>query len=51
MAEALNMAGYRVYEAVEVSEALYLCEYYNIAAVLIARDVEDQFILHCCPRK
>lgn len=35
------MAGYEVYEALAVSEVLYLCEHHWIDAVVIAPDVED----------
>jgi hypothetical protein len=38
----LEAAGYRVFEALEISEVLYLCEHENIDAVVIAPDIEDQ---------
>jgi len=41
MASELMMVGYQVYEALAVSEALYLCEHHKIDAVVIAPDVED----------
>jgi hypothetical protein len=37
----LIMHGYQVYEALVVSEVLYLCEHHKIDAVVIAADVED----------
>jgi hypothetical protein len=42
MASDLVMAGYKVWEALEVSEVLFLCEHHKIDAVVIAPDVEDQ---------
>jgi hypothetical protein len=39
------MAGYTVYEALAVSEVLYLCEHYKIDAVVIAPDVEDPDVI------
>jgi hypothetical protein len=41
MASELMMAGYEVYEALAVSEVLYLCEHHDIAAVVIAPDVDQ----------
>lgn len=37
----LARAGNRVFEALAVSEALYLCETENVDAIVIAADVED----------
>ena len=45
LAEQLIMAGYQVYEALAVSEVLYLCEHHKIDAVVIAADVEDPDII------
>lgn len=42
LASDLEIAGYRVHEALEVSEVLHVCEYENIDAVVIAPDVADQ---------
>jgi hypothetical protein len=39
------MAGYQVYEALAVSEVLYLCEHHWIDAILIAVDVEEPNII------
>jgi hypothetical protein len=41
MAEDLIGSGYQVFEALAVSEVLYLCEHNLIDAILIAADVED----------
>jgi hypothetical protein len=41
MAEDLLRAGYNVYEALEVSEVLHLCEYRQIDVVVIAPEVEE----------
>jgi hypothetical protein len=45
MASELIMAGYQVYEALAVSEVLYLCEHYKIDGVVIAADVEEPDII------
>jgi hypothetical protein len=42
MASDLTMAGYKVWEALSVSEVLYLCEHDPVDVVVIAPDVEDQ---------
>lgn len=41
----LEMAGFRVHEALEVSEVLHLCEYENIDAILIGADVADSEVI------
>jgi hypothetical protein len=41
LASDLEMAGFRVHEALEVSEVLHLCEYEDIHAILIGADVTD----------
>jgi hypothetical protein len=38
----LTLAGYRVFEALAVSEVLFLQEHENIDAVIIGADVPDQ---------
>jgi hypothetical protein len=45
IADELIAAGYRVFEALAVSEVLYLCEHHTIAAVVIAPDVEDPNVI------
>jgi hypothetical protein len=45
MAEDLALAGYIIYEALEVSEVLHLCEYRQIDAVVIAPEVEDKQLI------
>ena len=45
IAESLISAGYQVYEALDVSEVLHLCEHHRIDAVVIAPDVEDPDII------
>jgi hypothetical protein len=42
LSDALSLAGYRVFEALALSEVLYLQEHENIDAVIIAADVEEQ---------
>lgn len=39
LAGDLNRAGYRVFEALAVSEVLHLCEHQEIDAIVIAADV------------
>jgi hypothetical protein len=39
------MSGYDVYEALAVSEVLFICERHKIDAVVIAADVEDPDII------
>ena len=41
LADDLGLAGYRVFEALEVSEVLHLCEHEKIDAVVIGADVQD----------
>ena len=41
LASDLMMAGYEVFEALAVSEVLYLCEHHWIDAVVIAPEIED----------
>ncbi len=38
----LIVAGYEVFEALEISEVMHLCEHKKIDMVVIASDVEDQ---------
>jgi hypothetical protein len=38
----LVAAGYRVFEALEISEVMHLCEHEQIDMVVIAPDIEDQ---------
>lgn len=38
----LELAGFQVFEALEISEVWYLCEHKKIDAVVIAPDVDDQ---------
>jgi hypothetical protein len=45
MADDLIRAGYNVYEALDVSEVLHLCEYRQIDAVVIAPEVEDKELI------
>lgn len=51
LADELLLAGYQVYEALAISEVLHLCEYYDIAAVLIVPGLEppglDKIQRHC----
>lgn len=45
MASDLMLAGYAVWEALAVSEVLYLCEHQNIDVVVIAPDVDDADVI------
>ncbi len=38
----LEAAGYQVFEAIEISEVMYLCEHEQIDVVVIGADFEDQ---------
>ena len=40
LADDLNRAGYRVFEALAVSEVLHLCEHQEIDAIVIAAGVD-----------
>jgi hypothetical protein len=42
VSDDLQMAGYEVFEALEISEVLHLCEHQRIDVVVIASDIEDQ---------
>ena len=41
LVDDLKLAGHRVFEALAVSEALYLCERQRVDAIVIAADIED----------
>jgi len=41
LADELTGAGYCVWEALAVSEALHLCEMHPVDAIIIGADVED----------
>ena len=47
----LAQAGYRVFNAQAVSEALYFCETENVDAVVIAPDVEDADVVEAQMRR
>lgn len=47
----LEAAGYYVYEALEVSEVLHLCEHQNITAVVIGADVADADVIEVQMRR
>ena len=51
MASDLTLAGYTVWEALAVSEVLYLCEQHDIDVVVIAPDVEDAEIVEVQMRR
>ena len=42
LGDELTLAGYRVFEALALSEVLYLQEHESIDAVIIGADVEEQ---------
>ncbi len=41
VSDDLQMAGYQVFEALEISEVWFLCEHEKIDVVVIAPDIED----------
>ena len=45
LTDALTVAGYRVWEALSVSEVLHLCEHEQIDAVVIAPERQEDAIL------
>ncbi len=51
LASELMLTGYTVWEAIAVSEVLYLCEHHNIDAVVIAPEVEDTDIIEVQTRR
>jgi hypothetical protein len=51
LADDLTLAAYRVFEALAVSEALYLCETENVDAIVIAADVEDPDVVEAQMRR
>ena len=42
VSDALSLHGYRVFEALAVSEVLHLCEHEDVDCVVIASDVSDE---------
>jgi len=51
MAADLALAGYTVWEALAVSEVLYLCEQRNVDVVVIGSDVEDADVIEAQMRR
>ncbi len=51
LASDLMLTGYTVWEALAVSEVLYLCEHHNIDAVVIAPEVEDTDVIEVQMRR
>ena len=45
MAKDLEQAGYQVFEALDVSEVLHLCEHHNIDAVVIGADIDEPDVI------
>jgi len=41
LADELTLAGHRVFDALDVSQALYLCEHERIDVIVIGPDMED----------
>jgi len=41
LGDHLNAAGYKVFEALELSEVMYLCEHENIDVLVIGPEIED----------
>ena len=50
MASELMMAGYQIYEALAVSEVLYICEHHQVDMVVIAADVDDPDVIEAQSR-
>jgi hypothetical protein len=51
LAADLEMAGYKVFEALAVSEVLHLCEHQQIDAIVIGPDVEDPDLIEVQTRE
>ncbi len=51
LAADLMLAGYTVWEALAVSEVLYLCEQHNIDLIVIAPNVEDPDVVEVQMRR
>ena len=51
LASELMLSGYAIWEALAVSEVLYLCEQHDIDAVVIAPDVKDAEIVEVQTRR
>jgi AmiR/NasT family two-component response regulator len=51
LTDELALAGYRIFEALSVSEVLYLCEQHDIDAVVIATEVDDPDLIEAQMRR
>lgn len=51
LASDLTLSGYTFWEALAVSEVLYLCEQHNVDVVVIAPDVEDSDVIEVQMRR
>jgi hypothetical protein len=51
MGSDLTLAGYTVWEALAVSEVLYLCEQKNVDVVVIAPEVKDAAVVEVQMRR
>ncbi len=45
LTEVLTIAGYIVFEALEIAEVMYLCEHNKIDAIVVATDIEEQDVV------
>jgi hypothetical protein len=41
LAQELILAGHQVFEALAISEVLYLCEHHRVDVIVIAPDIDD----------
>ena len=51
LSEELMLAGYRVFEAFEVSEVLHLCDTEDVDVVLISAEVKDPDVIEAQMRR
>lgn len=51
LADNLMRAGYRVFEALAVSEVLHLCEHHEIDAIIVTADVDDPEVVELRMRR
>ena len=51
IASELTLAGHTVWEALAVSEVLFLCEHHNVDVVVIGPDVEDADVIEVQMRR
>jgi hypothetical protein len=44
LAQQVILAGHQVFEAADVSEAIYLCEHRRVDVIVIASDIDDEMV-------